>query len=533
MTALSDHTFVIVAVNAIGASTGFSANVTTVDATFTVDDTLPHGTVAIIYNQSLTINWNGFYGNQISTVTASGLPDGLTLDTVISEGLSFTVTGTPTTPGTYPVTITMTLTDGLQLTQQITIVVDEATVTPGAPSISVSSHDLAENGSVAWTLTGDATGYAICGFVNDIISGCIQANGFPATGSWVWSQLHPAYGNATFTLRLYLVSDITDPTALTIDTPYVSSDWFQIAPATPTAPAQVSDLTVVSTTTSSADLTWTPAVGAGQYTIYVNGTLVATVDGATASYTATGLTADTEYTFSIVASNENGDSAQADTTATTQADNTTTGGGGNGGGSNGSAPGAVTDLTHALVTTTTAHLNWTAVDGATSYKVYVNGTLVASVDGATTTYDLEALTAGTDYIISVEASNTYGDSAQADDTFTTTKTPVVIHVNGKTIKIGFSADSAKLSAATKKALKALVAFAHAKGLTTISVVGYTKKYDSKHETWRANLGKKRATAIATYLKTLDKNLNLTALGKGSVNKGRVAVVTIKGADITN
>ncbi|MET8578684.1 glycosyl hydrolase family 18 protein [Streptomyces sp. NPDC005012] len=97
-------------------------------------------------------------------------------------------------------------------------------------------------------------------------------------------------------------------------------------PEQPAVPAAPAGLTVAGTTSSSVSLTWNTVQGATGYTVYRNGTRVATSTGTSA--TVTGLTASTAYAFQVTATNAAGESARSATVnATTQA----TGGGGGGG----------------------------------------------------------------------------------------------------------------------------------------------------------------------------------------------------------
>ncbi|MEU6987744.1 glycosyl hydrolase family 18 protein [Streptomyces sp. NPDC046324] len=91
-------------------------------------------------------------------------------------------------------------------------------------------------------------------------------------------------------------------------------------PATPTG------LAAGSPTSTSIPLTWPAVSGATSYKVYRGATLAATVTGA--SYTATGLTPSTSYTFQVSAVNSAGESAKSTAVTAT----TTSGGGGNPGG---------------------------------------------------------------------------------------------------------------------------------------------------------------------------------------------------------
>ncbi|WP_330282415.1 chitinase [Streptomyces sp. NBC_00588] len=92
----------------------------------------------------------------------------------------------------------------------------------------------------------------------------------------------------------------------------------------PTVPATPAGLSVSSTTSSSASLSWNAVSGATGYNVYRNGTKVTAVTGTSA--TVTGLAASTSYSFQVTATNSAGESAKS--TAVTA---TTTSGGGNDG----------------------------------------------------------------------------------------------------------------------------------------------------------------------------------------------------------
>lgn len=90
-------------------------------------------------------------------------------------------------------------------------------------------------------------------------------------------------------------------------------------------PAVPGGLAAGTTTSTSVDLSWTPVSTATGYTVYRDGTKVASVSGA--ATTVTGLTPETTYSFQVSASNAAGESAKS--TAVTA--RTAKGGGGDGG----------------------------------------------------------------------------------------------------------------------------------------------------------------------------------------------------------
>ncbi|HEV7203265.1 MAG TPA: hypothetical protein VGN18_01575 [Jatrophihabitans sp.] len=152
-------------------------------------------------------------------------------------------------------------------------------------------------------------------------------------------------------------------------------------------------------------LTWNASANAASYRVYRDGLLVASPTGLT--LTDTGLTNGTAYAYTVVAVNGTAVSAaSAPATATPMAP----------------APAAPTGLV-ATAGNGAVTLNWTAVSGATSYRVYRGGTLVGSPSASS--YADTGLVNGTTYSYSVVAMNTTTPSAaSAPVTATPVKPPV-------------------------------------------------------------------------------------------------------------
>ncbi|MFD0369404.1 chitinase [Streptomyces sp. NPDC127114] len=81
-------------------------------------------------------------------------------------------------------------------------------------------------------------------------------------------------------------------------------------------------------------------------------------------------------------------------------------------------PATPTGLTAGSPTATAVTLTWPAVPGATSYKVYRDGVLVATVTG--TSYTAAGLAPGTSYGFQVSAANSAGESAKSATVSVTT-----------------------------------------------------------------------------------------------------------------
>ncbi len=166
------------------------------------------------------------------------------------------------------------------------------------------------------------------------------------------------------------------------------------------------------------DLEWNPSPGADSYTIYYSNdggnTFTAISPNVTGtSYPHTGLNDGTEYTYYVVANNTGGASESSDTISATPGVE---------------PPSAPSNLT-ATAGSGEVTLNWTAVDGAEDYTIYVstsgsNYTAISpNVTGTSFTHT--NLTNGTNYSYYVVANNAGGASANSNVVNATPKAPTV------------------------------------------------------------------------------------------------------------
>lgn len=174
----------------------------------------------------------------------------------------------------------------------------------------------------------------------------------------------------------------------------------EVLPEAPDAPTVYAN--AISAT--AVQLSWDAVFGADTYTVY-EGTNVIAENITGTNYTHEGLTASTTYNYTVTATNEIGTSEASNTATATTWD---------------PAPEAApanlqaTSVTHNSVT-----LTWDAVDGATYYEIYKDGSYLSYTN--TTTYTVTALSAETSYSFTVKAGNNSGISPESEALSVTTE----------------------------------------------------------------------------------------------------------------
>ncbi|MBI2875948.1 MAG: fibronectin type III domain-containing protein, partial [Candidatus Tectomicrobia bacterium] len=148
----------------------------------------------------------------------------------------------------------------------------------------------------------------------------------------------------------------------------------------------------------------TDNVGVMGYRIYQGDTLLGTVDGSTTSYEVIGLSPKTQYGFTVKAGDAAGNWSSAGLSVSVKtkaaADN---------------APPSWprrSSLTASNVGTTSLTLSWPAATdnvGVTGYQIYQGDTLLATVDGSATSYEVTGLSPETPYSFKVKAGDGAGN----------------------------------------------------------------------------------------------------------------------------
>ncbi len=182
-------------------------------------------------------------------------------------------------------------------------------------------------------------------------------------------------------------------------------------------PGQVTGVSV-SAGVGTLDVSWTAVTGATGYKLQwksgsqdYDGSRQGTV-GAVTSHTIPSLTAGTQYTVRVIATKTNADDGtpSAEVTGTPKA----------------AAPAKVTGVS-VSAGVGTLDVSWTAVTGATGYKVQwksgaqnYDATNRQATVGAVTSHTIPSLTAGTQYTVRVIATKTNADDGPASDDATGT-----------------------------------------------------------------------------------------------------------------
>ena len=180
-----------------------------------------------------------------------------------------------------------------------------------------------------------------------------------------------------------------------------------------------SSLTASDIEHTSLTLTWTEAqddVETANYRLFQDGIEIVTVDATVLTYDVTGLNPETIYTFKVEAGDAadnwstDGPSTMATTPAAPDTDPPTWPAG--------------SSLTASDVLWSTLILTWTEAEddvAVTDYRVFQDGTEIATVDASILTYNVTGLSPETEYIFSIEAGDT-ADNWSTDGPSTTITT---------------------------------------------------------------------------------------------------------------
>ena len=274
-----------------------------------------------------------------------------------------------------------------------------ADVTPPAAPTALSVGSSA-NGSVtmSWSGPGDAVAYDIYAATGGGATSLIASTG--AT-SYTVSGLTNGVAY-TFTVKARdAAGNTSTASGASITTPQDT-----IAPGAPTMSATPGDTT--------GTLSWYGDADTRTWLLYKDGVLLASLPASTTTYSATGLTNGVTYAFTLYArdaannlSPASATSSITPTAAAPPADTTPP-----------TAP--VAALNAGATGNGQAGITWTGAGDTASWLVYKNGTQVATLGAATTSYLATGLTNGTSYSFTVFAKDAAGNTSLTSNTVTAT-----------------------------------------------------------------------------------------------------------------
>lgn len=365
----------------------------------TVAPTAPTGLIASGTTKVSTIlTWNASTDN-VAVVSYQIFQNGVFK--TASTGRSFTITGL-TADTTYNFTVKAIDAAGNLSAVSNTAIVTTLPNATGDTTIPTTPANLTAAGTtqtgtqLTWTAATDNVG---------VVSYNVYQNGVqiasPTTITYAVTGL-TANTTYSFTVR---AKDAAGNLSVASNTATITT----VNGADTTAPSTPTNLAASATTQNSTKLTWTAStdnVGIASYSVYRNGTYVASPT--TTTYTVTGLSAGTTYAFTVKGKDAAGNLSAASNTANVTTLDTT-------------VPSTPASLTATGTTQTATTLNWTAATdnvSVTGYDIFRNGTLLATA--TTTTYTVTGLSANTTYAFTVKAKDAAGNVSAASNSVNVT-----------------------------------------------------------------------------------------------------------------
>ena len=360
----TSYTVSVIAKSSIGSSSPGSVTFTTLNLLLP-----PEGLqVTNITSSTLDLSWNAVSGaityilDQNDTILAT------TTDTFYyCTGLS------PNTTYTYKVAVTTELGES---NYSDPVVATTLGVPPQAPTGLSAGNLTYTSFTLYWFKQSNATNYKI--YLDCTLLGNVN---------------QPLLYNPSFD-----IANLTEGSTHFITVTAVN-EWGESTASQPlnvTLFPAPTELQVSNISTNSLDLAWTSISGAISYVIFQDGNQIANTTDIT--YNITNLTPNTAYSFQVAVVNDAGQSPLSNTVNITTL---------------GIPPITPTGLSAGKITPTSFTLYWLRQSDATSYNVYMDGTLVGNVSQPwifNPSFDIKNLTEGATYVMTVTAVNEWGES---------------------------------------------------------------------------------------------------------------------------
>lgn len=359
---------------------------------------------------TIDLTWNSIAGATSYQISRDG-----SQIAQISEN-TFTDTGLNINESHSYTVVAVTATDSSQASNVATATSSDTCNQGGGGTPQSSSVDITASGSQGPLALSAGQSFTVEWISQNATNCTVSSSNLFSTGVASEGSLgtispsHPYYpsagGSRTFTIVCAGVQgQISDSVTVTL-------------PAIPQPPVAPTISNIATTCNGTVTLTWNTVATATSYKVFRNGTQIATVT--TGSYTDTGLTASTLYSYTVKATNANGDSPVSNSVSTTIPNTCAT------------APTAPTIFAQTgTLCGGSVFVTWNAVSSATSYNVFRNGTLVAT--SSNVSFTDTGLTPGTSYSYTVQAVNAVGTSPLSNVASATASSACIVVPNAPTI----------------------------------------------------------------------------------------------------
>jgi hypothetical protein len=348
----------------------------------------------IIGNFTFTTNENTSLSETLSAYDADG--DALTYSigdsdggaAVITDASTGAFTYTPATSGTR--TFTYQVNDGSVYSNIASVTVTVVPSLPNAPTNLSGSAASQTQINLSWTDNStNETGFKVeRSGTTPITTTAANATSYTDSGLSC---------GTTYSYSVIAFNAVDDSTAVTVSVK-------TLACSKPVLNAPT-NLTATATSQTQINLTWADnSTNETGFKVERAGTPITTTAANATSYSDSGLSCGTTYSYSVIATNANGDSTAVTASATTLACSMPPA----------PVPNAPTDLSGSAASQTQINLSWTdnSTD-ETGFKVERAGSLITTTAADATSYSDSGLSCSMTYSYSIKATNASGDSIAA------------------------------------------------------------------------------------------------------------------------
>lgn len=367
------YQFYVKAKDAAGNSTNSSTiNATTPAPPDTEAPSAPTGLVAsTVLQNSVTLNWTASTDN-IGVTGYDVYRNGVKINSALVTTTSYPATGLSAATAYQFYVVAKDAAGNTSDNSNTISVTTPDTQAPSAPGTPVASAITTTSLTLTWTAASDNVGVA--GY--DVFQDGVQINISTITGtSFNVTNLSPSTTYQFYVKAKDATGNSTNSSTVNATTP---------APPDTEAPSAPANLVASAVTATSLTLNWsasTDNIGVAGYDVYRNGTKINSVVVTTTSYSVTGLTGSTTYSFYVQARDAaNNISANSNTISVT------------------TPSGSVCTGTGGIRFQRWANITGTAVSNLTSNSAYINNTPTTS--GTLTSFEVPT-SSGDNYGIKV------------------------------------------------------------------------------------------------------------------------------------